>query len=192
MRSRLPIAISLSALVVAVLGVSPLGGAAIHAGTRVASGSAAKVGLDTKTNRGPRGPRGRRGPRGFLGRPGQRGPTGLKGPTGQKGATGAAGVPATQRWAVVAANGTVVRSRSLVASNPVSHTTGTGTYTVAFANTTTGSCAWAATIASTATSAPSSGYMTLNQGAFTNVVQVNTYATGGMATDQPFMLTLFC
>ena len=174
-----------------MLGVSPLGGAAIHAGTRVASGSAAKVGLDTKTNRGPRGPRGRRGPRGFLGRPGQRGPTGLKGPTGQKGATGSVGVAATQRWAVVAANGTVVRSKGLVASNPVSNT-GTGTYTVAFANTTTASCAWESTIASTATSAPSSGYLTLNQGAFTNVVDVNTYMSGGIAVNQPFMLTLFC
>ena len=181
MGNRLAIAISSAALVVAVLGVSPLGGAAIRAGTQATGLS----GKNTTGPRGPRGPRGRRGPRGGPGRPGQRGPTGAKG------ATGAAGVPATQRWAVVAGDGTLVRGRGLNASNPVSRL-GAGSYTVAFASVNLANCAWTESIASSVNSAPSSGYLTSNQDAFTNVVDVHTYVTSGMAADQPFMLTVFC
>ena len=39
---------------------------------------------------------------------------------------------------------------------------------------------------------PSSGYLTLNRGTFTNQVDVRTYISGGTAADQPFMLSIFC
>ena len=190
MGNRLAIAISSAALVVAVLGVSPLGGAAIRAGTHAAGLS----GKNTTGPRGPRGPRGRRGPRGGPGRPGARGPTGAKGATGQtgqKGPTGSTGAPASQHWAVVAGDGTLIRGKGLIASNPVVRTA-TGTYTVAFLNQNASSCAWAASIANSSTSVPTASYLVLSQGAFTNVVDVNTYHSGGTPEDQPFMLSIFC
>jgi len=187
MGNRLAIAISSAALVVAVLGVSPLGGAAIRAGTQATGLS----GKNTTGPRGPRGPRGRRGPRGGPGRPGARGPTGAKGATGQKGSTGSAGAPASQHWAVVAGDGTLIRGKGLIASSPVVRT-GAGIYTVAFLSQNANSCAWAASIANSSTSVPTASYLVLSQGAFTNVVDVNTYHSGGTPEDQPFMLSIFC
>jgi len=181
MGNRLAIAISSAALVVAVLGISPLGGAAIRAGTHAAGLS----GKNTTGPRGPRGPRGRRGPRGGPGRPGARGPTGAKG------ATGVAGAAASQHWAVVAGDGTLIRGKGLIASNPVIYHN-LGQYTVSFLNQSAAACAWAASIASSTTNTPSSGYVTLNQGAANNQVDVHTYVSGGTGTDQPFMLSLFC
>ena len=181
MGNRLAIAISSAALVVAVLGVSPLGGAAIRAGTQATGLS----GKNTTGPRGPRGPRGRRGPRGGPGRPG------AKGATGQKGPTGATGVPASQHWAVVAGDGTLIRGKGLNASSPVGHS-GTGIYTVAFLNQNANTCAWAASIANSSTSVPTASYLVLSQGAFANVVDVNTYHSGGTPEDQPFMLSMFC
>jgi hypothetical protein len=184
MQNRLPIAISSAALVIVVLGVSPLGGAAIRAGTHA-------TGLSGKASQGPRGPRGPRGRRGIPGRRGQRGPTGARGATGQKGATGSVGPAASQHWVVAAGDGTLVRGKGLVASSPVVRNT-TGSYSVRFLNQPTGACAWAASIADSSTTVPTSGYLTLNQGAFTNQVDVLTYKSGGTPMDQPFMLSIFC
>jgi hypothetical protein len=187
MGNRLAIAISSAALVVAVLGVSPLGGAAIRAGSHAVGASGKK----TTGPRGPRGPRGRRGPRGGPGRPGARGPAGATGATGQKGPTGSTGAPASQHWAVVAGDGTLIRGKGLIAGSPVVRTA-TGTYTVAFLNQNANSCAWAASIANSSTSVPTASYLVLSQGTFTNVVDVNTYHSGGTPEDQPFMLSIFC
>jgi hypothetical protein len=82
MRQRLPLAISLAALVVAVLGSTSLGEAARDGVTRGVSKAKQATGLSpskSSARRGPRGPRGyrgRRGPRGFQGPPGDRGDPG--------------------------------------------------------------------------------------------------------------------
>jgi hypothetical protein len=87
LRNRLPIALSSAALVVALLGATPLG----HAAGGAAASSLELVGLQQKKKpkvlRGPRGPR---GPRGLVG---PRGAQGLPGPAGAQGAPGAQGDP---------------------------------------------------------------------------------------------------
>ena len=92
---------------------------------------------------------------------------------------------------MAAGNGTLVRGKGLVASNPVVRGA-TGSYSVFFLNQSAAACAWAASIASSSTSVPSSGYLTLNQGTLNNQVDVHTFQSGGIATDQPFMLSIFC
>lgn len=94
MHQRLPIAISVAALVVAVLGSTSLGDAArdgIQKGVRAAE--SLKPGSTEKASarRGPRGPRGRRGPRGYRGLRGFQGPPGDKGDKGDKGDRGEIG-----------------------------------------------------------------------------------------------------
>jgi hypothetical protein len=84
-RDKLPIALSSAALVVALLGATPLG----HAAADAADGSLALMGIQAKKKplRGPRGPRGFRGPAG------PRGPQGLQGPQGAQGPQGPGGPP---------------------------------------------------------------------------------------------------
>ena len=71
---RLPVVLAAAALVVALLGATPLGNAAQKTVTKVA-----RVGKSSKAVRGPRGPRGPRGYRGFQGPPGIKGDTGPAG-----------------------------------------------------------------------------------------------------------------
>jgi len=71
---RLAVALAAAALVVALLGATPLGNAAQNTVTKVVH-----VGKSSKQARGPRGPRGARGPRGFQG------PPGIKGDKGEAG-----------------------------------------------------------------------------------------------------------
>jgi hypothetical protein len=115
---RLALAIACAALVVALLGVSPVGGAALHAVKQAVAGSTHATKAQ-RGPRGPRGPRGRRGPRGKRGPAGRRGPTGLqglKGVTGAKGAKGDKGDPTYKRTVLVSPvgtdlqNGTALRS----------------------------------------------------------------------------------
>jgi hypothetical protein len=68
---RLAVALSAAALVVALLGATPLGNAAQNTVTKVVG-----VGKSSKQARGPRGPRGYRGRRGFQGPPGVKGDKG--------------------------------------------------------------------------------------------------------------------
>ena len=69
---RLAVVLAAAALVVALLGATPLGNAAQKTVTKV-------VGKSSKSARGPRGPRGPRGYRGFQGPPGVKGDTGPAG-----------------------------------------------------------------------------------------------------------------
>jgi hypothetical protein len=71
---RLAVALAAAALVVALLGATPLGNAAQNTVTKVVH-----AGKSSKKARGPRGPRGARGPRGFQGPPGVKGDTGPAG-----------------------------------------------------------------------------------------------------------------
>jgi len=72
---RLAVVLAAAALVVALLGATPLGNAAQNTVTKVV-----RVGKSSKAaGRGPRGPRGPRGYRGFQGPPGVKGETGPAG-----------------------------------------------------------------------------------------------------------------
>jgi hypothetical protein len=90
-KDRLPIAISVAALVVAVLGSTGLGEAAQNGVTSGVAKAKQATGLSAQKStarRGPRGPRGRRGPRGYRGPRGFQGPPGDKGDKGDKGDRG--------------------------------------------------------------------------------------------------------
>jgi hypothetical protein len=92
MKAKIWPALSISAFVLTVLGMTPLGSAAVNAGVSAAKAPLYATGILAN---GPRGPRGLRGPRGFRGARGARGlagPQGLTGPQGQKGDTGATGL----------------------------------------------------------------------------------------------------
>lgn len=90
-KERLPIAISIAALVVAVLGSTGLGEAAQNGVTAGASKAKRATGLGAEKSsarRGPRGPRGYRGYRGYRGLRGFQGPPGDKGDKGDQGPNG--------------------------------------------------------------------------------------------------------
>lgn len=76
MRQRLPLILSATAVVVAVLGATSLGEAAGNAVGQTVKQAKAKVGLTAPSTRPRRGPRGPRGPRG---RAGPQGPPGADG-----------------------------------------------------------------------------------------------------------------
>lgn len=81
---RLPVALSAAALVVALLGATPLGKAAENTVKKgVTALGAGKAGhAVARGPRGRRGPKGPRGPRGFQGAPGDTGAKGDKGDAG--------------------------------------------------------------------------------------------------------------
>lgn len=97
--SRIALALSAAALVVAVLGVTSLGSAAGNAADAARQSvfsSASPASADAKPGivrgpRGPRGPRGFRGRAGPIGAPGQPGPQGPAGERGQQGERGLQG-----------------------------------------------------------------------------------------------------
>jgi hypothetical protein len=120
---RLPAVLSAAALVVAVLGATPYGGAALNGVAKVAlfaknagkvggiaaarspkPGKLVPLGKDGKFPisvlpaglQGPAGPEGSRGPAGPAGTQGAQGPQGIKGDTGAPGATGPAGAVGPQ------------------------------------------------------------------------------------------------
>jgi Collagen triple helix repeat (20 copies) len=96
LKNRLPIVLSITAFVVAVLGATSFGQAAQIGAGKVRDLTAAPanaLGIETLQHRGPRGPRGRRGPSGRRGPAGPRGPVGPAGAPGAPGATGAPGAP---------------------------------------------------------------------------------------------------
>jgi hypothetical protein len=90
--NRLSVALSAAALIVAVLGTSPLGGAAVDAAKGLKAQVAPKASTASpKALRGPRGPRGPRGLRGLRGLPGPAGPAGTPGGQGPAGPQGTQG-----------------------------------------------------------------------------------------------------
>jgi hypothetical protein len=79
MKQRIHFALSATALVVAVLGVTPIGAATVDSGVAAAKAPLYASGLLSRGPRGPRGPRGRRGPSGAKGLQGDPGPAGPPG-----------------------------------------------------------------------------------------------------------------
>ncbi len=102
-RRALPMALSAAALLVAILGVTPLGGAAVQNVTKVAlyaknAGKVGKIAASKKPKAGKLFPLGKGGkfpksvlPNGGAGPPGAEGPQGPAGPAGPQGAPGLRG-----------------------------------------------------------------------------------------------------
>jgi hypothetical protein len=139
MKARLPIALALSGLVVALLGSTSVGQAAsdaAKASVSKARSSTLAGPLRAKASkpirRGPRGRRGKRGPRGLRGPIGPAGPVGPVGATGATGAQGPQGIqgPAGPgaRWVAVQPDGAAVLQSGGIASSNIS----TGNYVVDF------------------------------------------------------------
>ena len=108
-KERLPIAISIAALVVAVLGSTGLGEAAQNGVTAGATKAKRATGLGAEKSsarRGPRGPRGYRGYRGYRGLRGFQGPPGDKGDKGDKGDRGDTDAFETRSTGLIAIVGT--------------------------------------------------------------------------------------
>jgi hypothetical protein len=91
-KQRLPIVLSASAFVLALLGITPIGQSA----SRYVGTSAHRAAVATGLSRGPRGPRGPRGYRGRVGPQGPKGDPGPGGPAGPQGVQGPQGVPGPQ------------------------------------------------------------------------------------------------
>lgn len=98
-------------------------------------------------------------------------------------------------WAVVAADGTVVRSSSIKGPVATTHVAGTGVYEVSFGKDVSG-CAYQATIGDTAKAVPTQGQISVSgdvDGNSPNDVYVQTFdPTGLIATDSSFHLLVSC
>jgi hypothetical protein len=98
-------------------------------------------------------------------------------------------------WAVVKADGTVDRSKGVVAVAPVEHTALSGQYEVTFTTDVSG-CAYEATIGDAGTAVPVQGQISVSgdtDGAQPNDVFVQTFnKTGTTLTDLPFHLYVSC
>ena len=210
--NRLPVALSVAALVVAVLGVTPLGEAArktvrvalfarnagmvngIKASRRPVPGRL--LALD-RTGRFPAsvlrppppGVRGPMWPRGFTGAAGPPGPPGPEGEQGPAGPAGPPGEPGTGAalWVAVAPDGSVLRSRGGATVERV----GVGTYDVT-SPAAVGECAALATVGvPDGTSSTATGQV----GASTTgerSVRVETETSAGTNADRGFQLAVLC
>lgn len=87
MKGKIPVALSITALIVAVFGFTSLGGAAYKSHSKAAKASKV-VKKKPAAKRGPRGPRGLRGPAGPQGPAGPAGPAGAPGAKGDPGDSG--------------------------------------------------------------------------------------------------------
>ena len=188
---RLPAILAATALLVAVLGATPLGHAA---GTlvlpknsvrsaQVVNGSLQAVDLSKKARSTLKGAPGTQGPRGAVGpagAPGQRGATGPQGPRGLPGPTGAR---ATKYLVAVKADGSI--TRSLGGTIGVAHgTPGMGEYTVTFPSDIS-QCYPVANIYS------QSGFVVMN-GISANHLYLYTRDPNGQYGDFAFYLTVYC
>src|SRR5205085_9761260 len=102
MKGKFSIVVSVTALIVALLGITAAGGAAYksHAKVAKAAGPAKVMKKKPKVRRGPRGLRGLRGPAGPAGSAGPAGPAGTQGPPGPFPTTLPAGKTLTGAWSV--------------------------------------------------------------------------------------------
>jgi hypothetical protein len=201
MRDRLPLVLSITALLVAVLGATPLGRAAYDAvvipkhsvGTiqlkRAAVGSAQlKHNAVTASRIAPNAIRTGQIVNGSLlaedFKPDQL-PQGPKGDKGDKGAKGDPGESATKLWASIASTGTIVNQQGATASAKI----GTGSYIVDF-DQDVSKCAVLAT-----QSFFTNGYASArpDAGAATRV-RVSTWATSStnVPVDASFYVAVFC
>ncbi len=135
---------------------------------------------------GPAGPAGAAGPTGPAGPVGPQGVAGPQGPAGEKGEQGAPGAPASTRWAVVAADGSLIRGSGVAAASR----TASGTYEVAFADS-VASCAYAGSLALGET-AGATGQIGVGGAATESALRVETEASTGSNADKAFHLIVIC
>ena len=131
----------------------------------------------------PPGPPGAPGPAGPPGPPGSAGPAGPAGPQGEKGSPGE---PATTLFAVVGADGTVVRGNGGAAVARL----GPGSYEVTFAQP-VATCAHVATLA-LAETAGATGQVGVGPGATDGAVRVETETSSGSNADKAFHVAAVC
>lgn len=134
----------------------------------------------------PAGAAGPAGPDGPAGPKGDAGPAGPAGPIGPKGDQGAPGAAASTRWAVVAADGSLVRGSRVSTSTR----TGAGTYEVAFADSVAG-CAYAGSLALGET-AGATGQIGIGSAATESTLRVETETSTGSNADRAFHLIVVC
>jgi hypothetical protein len=201
-RRVVPTVLAVAALVIAVLGSTPLGEAAGKRVVRVAlfAKNADKVdGLNA--SRSPRpgalialGASGRfpasvlppreRGP---AGPPGAQGPVGPRGEPGPAGPAGPAGAPATALWAVVAADGSIVRGSGTADARQ----TATGSYEVTFGVPITECATLVALAAPDGAGSTATGQAGASPRSDT-VITVETETSTGSNADRAFQLAILC
>jgi len=196
-KGRLPVALSVAALVVAAFGVTPLGEAAAK-GVRVAL-FAKNAGMvnGIKASRAPvpgrllaldaRG----RFPASVLppaapGPPGAAGPAGAAGPPGPAGPAGEPG-EAAAFWVAVAADGSIVHGRAGTTAQRV----GVGAYEVTSPAAVRG-CAVVATLAAPDGTASTATGQVGASVAGENLVRVETETSTGTNADRAFQLAVLC
>ena len=141
---------------------------------------------------GPAGPQGAQGPAGPAGAQGPQGEQGIPGPAGPQGAPGEDGEPgedATRLWAVVAADGSLVRGRGATGARRAA----TGSFEVTF-DTAVAACAYLGVVGATDGAAtPPTGQITVGgSAAGDSVVLVETETSSGSNADRPFHLAVLC
>jgi hypothetical protein len=199
LRERLPLALSIAALTVALLGATPLGEAA---------GNAVRVALFARNAGKVNGIRASRAPKpGHLvplgadgtfpdsvGARGPQGPQGPRGAEGPRGPEGPAGASATKLWAVVNADGSIYKQSGVVGSRRDA----AGTYTLTF-NRPVDDCAAIATVGGHRTGPDA--WTNVQHGigtaaTFGSVVVVHTLQDNGfnppVPSDYIFHVAVFC
>jgi hypothetical protein len=206
MRPRLPLILSATALGVALLGSTPLGGAAVQlvrsvppfakqAGYAKTAGFAKQAGNAKAVNgiKAAKTPKpGMLVPLGIDGKlPASVGAVGPQGPAGAPGAQGPAGQSATKLWAVVhtdGANASLIRGSGAIAATQSS----AGFINVTF-NQNVDSCAYLVTTGLDNFNLPPRGGATADRDpAAPSKVYVQTFDLTGAAKALDFFLAVFC
>jgi hypothetical protein len=130
-----------------------------------------------------------KGNRGLRGLTGAKGATGAAGAQGVKGDKGDAGTPATKLWAVVNADGTLLRSSGGVSVS------GANYYNVTFPQP-VNNCAYSVTIGRSGAAFSNGGQVEADEfvsnGFSTSSILVRTYDSAGAAAQKKFSLVVFC
>jgi Collagen triple helix repeat (20 copies) len=135
---------------------------------------------------GAEGPAGPPGPEGPAGPAGPAGPQGEKGEKGEKGDQGEPGAPAARSWAVVAADGTLVRGAGVASTVR----TAIGLYDVTFVDD-VANCAAVGTLAASEGNAAATGQIGIGAGA-NGAIRVETEGSSGAQADRAFQLAILC
>ena len=135
---------------------------------------------------GQQGPAGPMGPAGAAGRAGAQGEAGAQGPAGPQGPQGEPGAAASKRWAVVAADGTLIRGSGVAAVAR----TAAGSYDVSFTDG-VGGCAYVGTLALGET-AGATGQIGVGSAEAATTVRVETETSTGSNADRSFHLAVLC
>ncbi len=205
----LAVGLALAAVVVVVLGVTPLGNAAprvvrfalfakdagsvngIKASRKAKPGRLVALGADGTFPASimPAGASGSAGPPGPMGGVRAGRAAGAAGERGEKGEKGDPGKDAARHWAVVAADGTLVRGSGVTSVRK----TGTGTFELVF-DAPVAACAHLATIGATdGATLPPTGQITVGPSPDgEGIVRLETETSTGANADRSFHMAVLC